>query len=394
MIQKIQSNEYLKRIGNMTAAEKEIYLKRVGEWLEKKSAPLMEMSKEDTAQFQNAIQCSVGWNDAVCQAWTEGAHLLTALVATNDTWLPDMLYVKAAKRSIRNMISCFKVLSAPDTKVAGTVTNTGAKEEPAEGKAAIKREQNGAGSGSAEREQARPEVNQKATQAVAPFRAGSGKDKDGEAGLTPAAEATGTETKTSAITPTPVRPKHIDQYVHLLPEATQKKAAMVQGLLRDFDTAREKARLLMDDPNANDDSRAQWAKSATAIDNKLKAIYKELDAEWEKLVQQGRVTVDDLGNAHVVPAAEATGTETNIPKEQGAGSKGQEKPSGKRAEKKAERLEYLKKWLRDTRTSPSPERKKQWEKNCKELLKLGGDITDSIRKAADVYGVNLDDITK
>ena len=189
----------------------------------------------------------------------------------------------------------------------------------------------------------------------------------------------------------PVRPKHIDQYVHLLPEKTQQKAATVQGLLRDLDKARENARLLMNDPKAKSDSIAQWAKTATALDAKVKAIYKELDAEWEKLVQSGRVVVDDLGNAHVVEIAQGDShrvsqgdTQWTVPMSPQTSNDGET----------AKRIEYLKKWLRDTRTKASDERKKQWKENYKELLKLGGELTDSIRKAGEHYGVNLDDITK
>lgn len=63
------------------------------------------------------------------------------------------------------------------------------------------------------------------------------------------------------------------------------------------------------------------------------------------------------------------------------------------ARPEVKRREYLKKWLRDARTNPSDERRKQWTKNCKELLALGGEITDSIRKAGEYYGVDLTKIT-
>ena len=103
MVVKIGNSEYLKRVNNMTAVEREEYLSRVGEWLKEQAPLLMPKIEEETARFQNVIQCSVGWNDAECQAWTDGVKLLTAYAATGETWLPDMLYVKAARRSIKRM---------------------------------------------------------------------------------------------------------------------------------------------------------------------------------------------------------------------------------------------------------------------------------------------------
>ena len=97
----------------------------------------------------------------------------------------------------------------------------------------------------------------------------------------------------------PVRPRHIDQYVHLLPKATQERAATVKGLLTELDAARENARKLME-AGEHSDKIELWAKKATKLDNAVKAIYRELDTEWAKVVEQGRVVVDDLGNAHVV----------------------------------------------------------------------------------------------
>ena len=214
------------------------------------------------------------------------------------------------------------------------------------------------------------EINPKVTQIVAATSAPNV--------TTPLAHREGQGESLQGVSPIPVRPKHIDQYVHLLPQKTQEKAATVKGLLRDLDVAREKMRLLMDDPKASADSRAQWAKTATKLDEKVKAIYRELDAEWEKLVESGRVVVDDFGNARVMEPAVAQ-QETQPDGEAEA----------KAADEKAKRIEYLKKWLRDSRTKPSDERRKQWEANCKELLSLGGEITDSIRKAGEVYGVDI-----
>ena len=375
MIQKIQSSEYLKRIGNMTAAEKEAYLNRAGEWLEKQAPMLLSRANDSTATFQNAVQCSAGWNDAECQAWTEGAQLLTALITAGDTWLPDMLYTKAAKRCIHKMVNTVSSLplrsrcslaipSAFKFQVSGNhgdrLSDSAKNHEPV----AVMR--------------GKPETS--VTAYSTPFRSVGQRNNDGEG------EPQNTEAQ-KVITPLanregqgvslPVRPKHIDQYVHLLPKATQEKAATVRGLLRDLDVARENARKLMNADNVHADKIARWAKTATKLDEKVKAIYKELDAEWEKLIASGRVTVDDFGNAHVKDDVRSKMEDVH--------------QTSKDAED-AKRIEYLKKWLRDTRRKPNDERRKQWKKNCKELLKLGGVLTDSIRKAAEYYGVNLDDI--
>ena len=320
----------------MTLAEKEAYLMKVGEWLTKQARMLLVKAADPMAAFQNVMQLSMTWNDDVCRAWEDGVRLLTALVGKEDTWLPDMLYTKAGKRAIKRVGECLAKsptsagpLTIKNERPAGLAADTVTKEESAEGT-----------------------VKETQTVAIQPLSSG---DKT-----------------------VPPRPKHIDQYVHLLPKKTQERAAMVRGLLRDMDVARENARKLME-AGEHADKIAQWAKTATKLDEKVNAIYKELDAEWEKLAASGMVTVDAFGNAHVIPAAEATGTETK--------STRHAKPD------KAKRLEYLKKWLRDTRTKNTPERQKLWKKNMKELLKLGGDITDSIRKAAEHYGVDLDKIT-
>jgi hypothetical protein len=228
----------------------------------------------------------------------------------------------------------------------------------------------------------------KATQAVAPFRNSGHGNND-------------TKGKPSDIKPTPVtlnsvsvvRPKHIDQYAHLLPESTQKKAATVQGLLRDLDVARENMRLLMNDPKAKSDSRAQWARTAATLDAKVKAIYRELDAEWEKLVASGRVTVDDFGNAHVIPAAEATGTVTKD-----ADAEAEPGTSNLTTETK-QQIKSLRSWLRDTRGPKKPGEKRdayvaRWKEKYKEMVMLGGKeaVTEAVAKAADLYGIQLDEL--
>jgi hypothetical protein len=172
-----------------------------------------------------------------------------------------------------------------------------------------------------------------------------------------------------------VRPKHIDQYVHLLPKKTQEKAATVRGLLRDLDAARENARRLMD-ANEQGDKIAQWASAAQKIDKKVKGIYKELDAEWEKLVKEGRVVIDDLGNARVIPDTDASDTVTS------------ELTSGQKA-----RRRELRKWLVDTRRGNGNTRNEyveKWKNNFKEYLTLEGDKAfkdEKILEAMKHYGI-------
>lgn len=393
MIQKIQNGEYLKRLDNMTAEEREEYLNRVGEWCKKDASILVSVSRNGMASFQNVLQLSAGWNDAECKAWTDGVKLLTALVAMKDTWLPDMLYVKAAKRATRKVVELLNGVQG--SSVQGSSVQGSRGEET---------NLNGIDVKSVvplpvvESEFLYTE--EKKRQIIKKFQAaniGASNGIVGEGNQNGEKKVMGEEHSPQ---PIPVRPKHIDQYVHLLPPKTQDKAAMVRGLLRDMDVARENARRLMD-AGEQGDKVAQWAKTATKLDEKVKKIYLELDAEWEKLVTSGKVTVDDFGNAHVVePATEVAGTEQKEGKEETEGEEApkarkpgrpaltEEEKAARQAEKDEERREYLKKWLRDTRTKPSEERKKMWKKNCEELVKLGGKVTESIRKAGEFYGVN------
>jgi hypothetical protein len=166
----------------------------------------------------------------------------------------------------------------------------------------------------------------------------------------------------------PVRPKHIDQYVHLLPQKTQERASQVKGLLRDLDDAREKARLLMDMGDSPDKIEL-WARHVTRLDNAVKSIYRELDSEWDKLVKQGRVWVDDLGNAHVKPLPQP------LPK--GEGEDGATEAAGAAAQEltseQKHRRRELRKFLTDTRRGNGDTREEhvnKWKENFKEYLTL------------------------
>ena len=178
----------------------------------------------------------------------------------------------------------------------------------------------------------------------------------------------------------PPRPRHIDQYVHLLPQKTQEHAAQVKQLYDELDLAREKMRLLMDDKTASPADREAWAKKATNLDNRLKKIFIELDREWNKLVEKGRVVVDDLGNARVV---EAAGEETEP----------EELTPEQRKKRKA-----LRKWLVDVRYGNGATREnyvKRWRDNFREFLTYEGDAAfkdERIIAAAEHYGINLEEL--
>jgi hypothetical protein len=346
MVQKLQMSEYLNRYDNMTTGERRLYEKRVGEWLEKKAPVLAAKTEDFDARLQNVMQVSTGWNDQECQAFSDGAVLLSALIGTGETWLPDMLYVKAAKRAIMNMTELLrtKVVQPEEVQNAPAADATPAK-EPA------KAELTDTGS----------------------FRKAddlchiAGGDHEGEAQVKAA----------------PVRPKHIDQYVHLLPKKTQERAAQVKDLLQELDGARQKMSLLMDDPTAKSDDREAWAKKATSIDNKIRAIYGELDSEWDKLVRQGRVVVDDLGNARVLPAAEGED-----------GQAAEEEATDLSSEQKARRRE-LRKWLVDTRRGNGDSRQEhveKWKENFREFLSFDGEAAfqdQKLLEAAAHYGIDL-----
>ena len=369
MIKKISTNDYLKRLDNMNGEERQAYLERVGKWLCSNAAQrLVRHMGDPGAQLQNVMVCSMGWNDKECEAFDEGVQLLTAVVHSEDTWLPDMLYVKAAKRVIRRMVEILKRVcqeAAMDIAVKEfkhaerkDTANRKPKEESAEGTTI-------------------------ATQAV-------GEGSQSARDLSPDR----TELK-------PVRPKHIDQYVHLLPEKTQERAAQVKDLLRDLDASREKMRLLMDDETASAADREAWAKKVTSIDNKIRKIYDELDREWDKLVKEGRVVLDDLGNARVVESVEMSG-DRSLAEQSGESALPGSSPltspdrlteltSEQRKQRKA-----LRKWLTDTRYGNGATREdyvKRWQENFRKFLEYDGEEAykdEKILAAAKHYGIVLD----
>lgn len=335
MIRKIQKDEYLQRFDKMTVAERQSYKDRVGQWLRSGGRLLTRRLDDPDTRLQNVVTVSVSWNDAECQAFEEGARLLSALVNSADTWLPDLLYAKAARRCAQLVIS--RLTEIVEAQAGGDAA------VPEDSVLSVKRDAGNTGK-AGERNRTAAAVS-KPTNTMAGTKAEVTTD-----GVT--------KVMTDSIAAVPPRPKHIDQYVHLLPVKTQERAAKVKDLLRELDYAREKARLLMGSPQASRDVMAAWAKKATACDNAVRSIYKELDAEWEELVKSGRVVVDIFGNARI-------SEESRV--------KSEESSKELTSEQKHRRRE-LRKWLIDTRRGAEgkarQKRIEQWKENWKEYMAL------------------------
>ena len=394
MIRKISSSDYLKRLDNMTGEERQAYLERVGKWLCSNAAQrLVRHMGDPGAQLQNVMVCSTGWNDKECEVFDEGVQLLTAVVHSEDTWLPDMLYVKAAKRVIRRMTEILKRVcqeAAMDIAVREGRSMSGDSRLTAkpDGKGGLLFK-------------LQAETGPRGTKLVdarnlSPGRNANKKPKEESAeGTTIATQAVGEGSQTKTTTELkPVRPKHIDQYVHLLPEKTQERAAQVKDLLRDMDASREKMRLLMDDETASAADREAWAKKVTSIDNKIRKIYDELDREWDKLVKEGRVVLDDLGNARVVESArgQVPGSANSPDGSARYLSPGRltELTSEQKKQRKA-----LRKWLTDTRYGNGATREdyvKRWQENFKKFLEYDGEAAyedEKILAAAKHYDIEM-----
>jgi len=187
----------------------------------------------------------------------------------------------------------------------------------------------------------------------------------------------------------PARPKHIDQYVHLLPKATQERASQYGELMRQLGEARDNMQLLMDDDHASAKSREQWAKQATKLDKKIRAIRDELDREWEKVAESGRVRVDALGNAFLTSDGESLGTSAD-------GEGGEQKPVELTSEQKKRRRD-LRKWLIDLRRGKEgkdrEKRIEQWRVNWQEYLTLEPKEKaledEKILEAAKHFGIDI-----
>ncbi|MBR1732925.1 MAG: hypothetical protein IJ729_04200, partial [Alloprevotella sp.] len=218
MIRRIKMTEYLKQYGAMSDGERQEYQRRVGEWLVQDGARLYELTDRPMAKAQNMVLMSARWTKEDCQAFQDGALLLSALAGQADTWLPTQLYAKSAFRAVRQMVRVLVVETHPQPHSRPSVAYP--LPFPA-------RE----GSGYTQGERAA------AMQGMAPAAKPQGTLPAGKAagtaaakqGAIPAGKPQGT-LPAKVTTPLPrregqgggsalVRPRHIDQYVHLLPEA-------------------------------------------------------------------------------------------------------------------------------------------------------------------------------
>ncbi len=386
MIRQIQSNEYMKRVASMTEAERLALAKRVGEWLETALKLLQPCADAPLARMQNVMQVGVAWDDHTQDAFNEGVRLLTPFMAVADTWLPTMIYTKAARRCILNMIEVLRA-NAPKLKVTPKSVPDRVPSPKPEQKPQVPEPT------------ANPQ-NPSTTQKRKPGRPRKLTKEEEQAALTPNLFAPSGNQSTNDTTSSPVipRPRHIDQYVYLLPEKTQIRAAQYGPLMRELEQARSNMKLLIDDPHAKPSERERWAKTAVKVDNQIAALRRELDTGWANLVNTGRVVVDDMGMAHIIDPETGQIADPKpkvaLPAEDGQGKpeeqqKPKEKPKPLTPEEKAKRISYLQKWLRDSRPTATEERKRQWEENARELLHLGGTLSEAMVKAGEHYGAKI-----
>jgi len=398
MIRKILVRDYLKGYGDMTAEERKAFVGRVGEWLTQDGARLLAVTDRPMAKSQNLITISTRWAKEDVAATERGISLMSAMVAVAETWLPQQIYMKSAYRAIRQVVSVLSEVSGSSTseaakpsvkfQVSGEVST--APELPAVGAKVITRG-NGKTSEMAKRTEGKGRIGN-----VRPATPIKGLPKAGQITTHPgfgkadviATQQTekplpmiktvekeydpATDTVRVQCAVVPARPKHIDQYVHLLPKATQERAAEYGELMRQMGEARDNMQLLMDDDHASAKSREQWAKQATKIDKKIRAIREELDREWEKVAASGRVVIDDLGMAHLVSASQCNAAQ-NEDGTSADGEGGEREPAELTSEQKKRRRE-LRKWLIDLRRGKEgknrEKRIEQWRVNWKEYLTL------------------------
>jgi hypothetical protein len=165
--------------------------------------------------------------------------------------------------------------------------------------------------------------------------------------------------------------------------------------MRQLVEARDNMQLLMDDDHASAKSREQWAKQATKIDKKIRAIRDELDREWEKVAESGRVRIDDLGMAHFVSVSQRSAAQN----EDGTGvdgDGGEQKPVELTSEQKKRRRD-LRKWLTDLRRGKEgkdrEKRIEQWRVNWQEYLTLEPKEKaledEKILEAAKHFGIDI-----
>ena len=369
MIKKILVRDYLKGYGDMTAEERKAFVGRVGEWLTQDGTRLLTMTDRPMARSQSLMTITTRWTAEDAKAVTDGIMLMSAMVAVVDTWLPTQIYMKSAYRAIRQVVSVLSEVKSEELRVknllpqalptsVGSVASPGSKRQ---GGDVIATQQ------TMKEHQPIP--------AVAPTRSLSVIRHQPSNGMVPA------------------RPKHIDQYVHLLPKATQERASQYGDLMRQLGEARDNMQLLMDDDHASAKSREQWAKQATKIDKKIRALKEELDREWEKVAESGRVVIDGLGMAHLVPTSQCDAAQNGDGSQPSAIS---HQPSDLSSEQKKRRRD-LRKWLIDLRRGKEgkdrEKRIEQWRVNWQEYLTLEPKEKaledEKILEAAKHFGIDI-----
>lgn len=404
MIKKILVRDYLKGYGKMTAEERKAFVGRVGEWLAQDGARLLAMTDRPMARSQSLMMITTRWTAEDTKAVTDGIMLMSAMVAVADTWLPTQIYMKSAYRAIRQVVSVLSEVPGFKFQVSGEVST--APELPAVGAKVITR-----GSGKTSEMAKRTEgkgwtgnvrlatpIKELPKTGQITTHPGFGK---GDVIATQQTKKEQQPTDTSLISHlspltskmVPARPKHIDQYVHLLPKATQERAAGYGELMRQCGEARDNMQLLMDDDHASAKSREQWAKQATRIDKKIRALREELDREWEKVAASGRVVIDDLGMAHLVPTSQCDAALNGT----GADGEGGEQEPAELTSEQRKRRRDLRKWLIDLRRGKEgkdrEKRIEQWRVNWQEYLTLEPKEKalqdEKILEAAKHFGIDL-----
>lgn len=400
MIRKILTRNYLKGYGDMTAEERGAFVGRVGEWLAQDGARLLAMTDRPLARSQSLMTVTTRWTAKDCKAMADGISLMSAMVAVAETWLPTQIYMKSAYRAVRQVVEVLSRLGIghgtflrPDgSKRPEAERNIKATAQTTSGRGAAahyNHEPKRAAGAGAGKPQALP-----TPVGAGAVNAPAGKPQDTaavQAGKPLMIKTVGkeydaaTDTVRVQCAVVPARPKHIDQYIHLLPKATQERAAEYGDLMRKLGEARDNLWLLMDDEHASAKSREQWAKQATRIDKKIRAIREELDREWDKVLESGRVVVDDLGMAHLVPT--------------GADGEDVEQEQVELTSEQKKRRRELRKWLIDLRRGKEgkdrEKRIEQWRVNWREYLTLEprelAMQDQKILEAAEHFGLVLDE---
>jgi hypothetical protein len=388
----------------------------VGEWLAQDGARLLEITDRPMAKSQNLVTISTRWTKEDVAATERGISLLSAMAGMAETWLPQQVYMRSAYRAVRQVyiilnslvgvgvkgkadglnVAINPITGAPMPKTNNTTTSRRGAAAPYnhEPKRAA-----GAGAG---KPQALP----------TPVGATAYPGSKRQGGDVIATQQTKKEYQPiPAVAPTrslsaishqpssgmvPARPKHIDQYVHLLPKATQERAAGYGELMRQLGEARDNMQLLMDDDHASAKSREQWAKQATKLDKKIRAIREELDREWEKVAESGRVVIDDLGMAHLVPTSQCNAAQNGDGSQPSAIG---HQPSDICSEQRKRRRD-LRKWLIDLRRGKEGKdrerRIEQWRVNWQEYLTLEPKEKaledEKILEAAKHFDINIEEL--